>query len=98
MYNQMSSAISAKEIQAKQKELEMQPKIQIQELQKQSVILEDSNQITIENAKVVEEILNCTKQNQESSNRQFKASLIISSTALLIAIFSFIVSLIQLFK
>lgn len=94
----MSSAISAKEIQAKQKELEMQPKIQIQELQKQSVILEDSNQITIENAKVVEEILNCTKQNQESSNRQFKASLIISSTALLIAIFSFIVSLIQLFK
>ena len=76
----------------------MQPKIQIQELQKQSVILEDSNQITIENAKVVEEILNCTKQNQESSNRQFKASLIISSTALLIAIFSFIVSLIQLFK
>lgn len=65
----MSSAISAKEIQAKQKELEMQPKIQIQELQKQSVILEDSNQITIENAKVVEEILNCTKQNQESSNR-----------------------------
>ena len=52
----MSSAISAKEIQAKQKELEMQPKIQIQELQKQSVILEDSNQITIENAKVVEEI------------------------------------------
>lgn len=94
----MSSAISAKEIQAKQKELEMQPKIQIQELQKQSVILEDSSQITIENAKVVEEILNCTKQNQESSNRQFKASLIISSTALLIAIFSFIVSLIQLFK
>lgn len=105
MYNQPWNAQSAAEFLRKEQEKEMQPKIQIAELQKQSVILADSKQITKENAEIMRclleqnkqnaeytrQILECTNQNQISSNRQFKAFFIISIIAIIIALISLFV-------
>lgn len=102
MLNQPSSALSAAAYLIKEQEREMQPRIQITELQKQSAILADSKLITKENAEITKllleqnkqnaeytrQILECTKQNQISSNRQFKASFIISIIAIIIALIS----------
>lgn len=65
MFNQPHSAQSAAEFQRKEYEKEMQPKIQIAELQKQSVILADSKQITKENAEIMRCLLEQNKQNAE---------------------------------
>ena len=102
MYNQPWSAKSMAEFHKKEQEIEMQPKIQIAELQKQSAILTDSKQITKENTEITKllfeqnkqnaeytkQILECTKQNQISSDRQFKASFIVSIVAIIIALIS----------
>lgn len=105
MFNQAWNAQSAAKFQRKEQEKEMQPKIQIAELQKQSVILADSKQITKENAEITKllleqnkqnaeyarQILECTKQNQISSNQQFKASFVVSIVAIIIALISLFV-------
>lgn len=102
MNNQCFSIKALIEHNKKQQEKEMQPKIQITELQKQSAILVDSKQITKENAEIMRllleqnkqnavytrQILECTKQNQISSNHQFRASFIVSIVALIVALVS----------
>ena len=112
MFNQAWNAESAAEFLRKEQEKEMQPKIQIAELQKQSVILADSKQITKENAEIMRclleqnkqnaeytrQILECTKQNQISADAQAKASNKLATVAIYISVFALIINLLQLFK
>lgn len=69
--------------------------IQALELEKHTEILNDAKNITKENAEYVKKIAQLTLENQKISTRQFWASIIVSSVALIIAIASFIVSIIK---
>lgn len=64
MYNSPNSAKATMEYSQKQLEIEMQPKIQIAELQKQTSILSEAKELTLQNAQMTKELVECTKQNQ----------------------------------
>lgn len=112
MFNQAWNAQSAAKFQRKEQEKEMQPKIQIAELQKQSVILADSKQITKENAEITKllleqnkqnaeytrQILECTKQNQISADAQAKASNRLATVAIIISVLALLLNIIQVVR
>ena len=98
MLNQPYSAQSAEEIWAEHQEQKAQPKIQTAELQKQTSVLEDMKELTKLNAKYVKQIAELTIENQKSATKQFWASIIVSTVALIIAFGSLIISILQLHK
>ena len=112
MFEQPSSAISAKILANKQAETERQIQTQLNELNKQTSTLTDVKELTrinieciknivsltSENTETVKRIAKMTEENQKSSIRQFWASIIVSGVALLIAGLSLFVSIIQLYK
>ena len=86
----------------KQKELELQPKVQIAELQKQTSILQDSKNLTKENAETAKLLVQCTnelveatKDNSILAEKQFKSSERLAIIAIAVSVISV---LIQLFK
>lgn len=64
-----------------------------EELQKQTSILEEAKSLTYKNAEYVKQICEYVQRNEESSQKHFIASIIISSAALAISIGSFLVEL-----
>ena len=81
MINNAHSAETASLYMRKQKELELQPKVQIAELQKQTSILQDSKSLTKENAETAKLLVQCTKElidatksNSILAEKQFKSS------------------------
>ncbi len=69
--------------------------IQALELERHTEILNDAKNITKENAEYVKKIAQLTLENQKISTKQFWASIIVSSVALMIALASFIFSVIK---
>lgn len=59
---------------------------QKEELEKQTVILEEAKAITAKNAEYTKQIAEYTIRNEKASNKQFWASTIIASAALLVSI------------
>lgn len=98
MENQPWNAESAMRYMQKQQEKEMQPKIQIAELQKQTSILLEAKELTRQNAEITKELIECTKQNQISADKQAKSADKLSKTAIWISIGALVVNIIQLFK
>ena len=112
MFEQAWSAQSAKILADKQAEKERQIQTQLNELQNQTSTLTDVKELTrvnieciqsiinlnAENTNTVKEIAKMTEENQKSSTKQFIASIIVSTVALLIAFSSLIISIIQLYK
>ena len=54
--------------------------------------------LTSENTETVKQISKMTEENQKSSTKQFIASIIVSTAALIIAFSSLIISILQLYK
>lgn len=98
MYNQVWNAQSAIEYSKKEQEREMQPKFQIAELQKQTEILSKANEFTQMNAEQIKQLVECTKQNQITAEKQAKSSNNLATIAILISIFALIINVIQVFK
>lgn len=106
------NAQSAKILAEKQAEKERQIQIQLNELQKQTSTLTDVKELTqinikciqnivsltSENTETVKQIAKMTEENQKSSKRQFWASIIVSTVALIIAIATLSINIIQLHK
>ena len=104
--NQPWNAESVKFFTEEQAKKEKQIQTQMNELHKQTLTLsnlKDLTQINIEcvknivsltseNTKAVKQIAEMTQENQKSSSRQFKASMVISVTALIISIVTLIVT------
>ena len=102
MINNAHSAETASLYMRKQKELELQPKVQIAELQKQTSILQDSKSLTKENAETAKLLVQCTKElvgatksNSISAEKQFKSSERLAIIAIVVSVISV---LIQLFE
>lgn len=102
MINNAHSAETASLYMRKQKELELQPKVQIAELQKQTSILQDSKSLTKENAETAKLLVQCTnelveatKSNSILAEKQFKSSERLAIIAIVVSVISV---LIQLFK
>lgn len=107
MYNHPCSARSAMEMMNKQAEKERQIQTQLNELHKQTSALTDVKELTrinieciqnivsltSENTEAVKQIAKMTEENQKSSTKQFWASIIVSITAVLIAIASLIINI-----
>ena len=107
MFNQPWSAKSAMELANKQAENERQIQTQLNELHKQTSTLTDVKELTrinieciqnivgltSENTETVKQIAKMTEENQKSSTKQFRASIIVSILALLIAIASLIINI-----
>ena len=107
MYNQPWSAQSAMKLANKQAEKERQIQTQLNELHKQTSTLTDVKELTrinieciqnivgltSENTETVKQIAKMTEENQKSSTKQFRASIIVSILALLIAIASLIINI-----
>ena len=107
MYNQPWSAQSAMELANKQAEKERQIQTQLNELHKQTSTLTDVKELTrinieciqnivgltSENTETVKQIAKMTEENQKSSTKQFRASIIVSILALLIAIVSLVINI-----
>lgn len=79
---------------------EIQPILQTEELKVHTEILEESMTLTKENVEATKQVIEATKciaeftkKNQESSKVQFIASIIVSSIALIIALYSFFYSI-----
>lgn len=68
------------------------------ESKQQTQVLNKTQNIIIENAKTIEELTQQVKIIQESSNKQYKTTLIVSIVTGLFAAGSFILALIQIFK
>ena len=98
MVNQPCSAQSAAEYLKKEQERELQPKIQIAELQKQTEVLSQANELTQINAEQIKLLVKLAKQNQISADIQAKASNRLATTAIWISIFALIINIIQIFK
>lgn len=108
MFNQPWSAQSAMELANKQAEKERQIQTQLNELHKQTSTLTDVKELTrinieciqnivgltSENTETVKQIAKMTEENQKSSTKQFRASIIVSILALLIAIASLVINII----
>lgn len=71
---------------------------QTKELEKQTSILSEAKQLTLQNAEYTKQIAEYTQRNEESSKRNFKASIAFSATAALIAFISLGVAIAQLLK
>ena len=107
MFNQPWSAQSAMEFANKQAEKERQIQTQLNELHKQTSTLTDVKELTrinieciqnivgltSENTETVKQIAKMTEENQKSSTKQFRASIIVSILALLIAIVSLVINI-----
>lgn len=98
MLNQPNNATSYNIQNKRMLEQEIQPKIQITELQKQTSILADSRELTRINAETTKQLVECTEKNQISANMQFKASNRLAKVAIWISIVALIINIIQLFK
>lgn len=98
MFNQPWNTTSAERFNKEKLEKEMQPKIQIAELQKQTSILADSKELTRINAEITKQLIECTKENQISADKQAKASNRLAAVAIWISVFALAVNIIQLFK
>ena len=98
MYQQAWNAESAMEMLKKEQEKNMQPKIQIAELQKQTFILSEAKDLTRHNAEITKELVECTKQNQISSAKQAQASNRLAIVAIIISILALTVNIVQLFR
>ena len=108
MFNETWSAQSAMELANKQAEKERQIQTQLNELHKQTSTLTDVKELTrinieciqnivgltSENTETVKQIAKMTEENQKSSTKQFRASIIVSILALLIAIASLVINII----
>ena len=106
------NAQSAKILADKQSEKERQIQTQLNELHKQTSTLTDVKELTrinieciqnivsltSENTETVKQIAKMTEENQKSSKRQFWASIIVSTVALIIAIATLSINIIQLHK
>lgn len=107
MYNKPWNAQSAMELAKKQAEKERQTQTQLNELHKQTTTLTDVKELTrinieciqnvvsltSENTETVKQIAKMTEENQKSSTKQFLASIIVSISAVLIAIASLIINI-----
>ena len=107
MFNQPWSAQSAMKLANKQAEKERQIQTQLNELHKQTSTLTDVKELTrinieciqnivgltSENTETVKQIAKMTEENQKSSTKQFRASIIVSILALLIAIVSLVINI-----
>lgn len=112
MFSEPWNAESARILADKQVEKERQIQIQLSELHKQTSTLTDVKEftrinieciqnivsLTSENTETVKQIAQMTEENQKSSKRQFIASIIVSTVALLIAGASLFVSIVQMYK
>ena len=63
---------------------------QTEEAKKQTSLLEETKEISHENVLCTKQMINCTLENQKSSNRQFMASMVVSIVAIAIALVSLI--------
>ena len=63
---------------------------QTEEAKKQTSLLEETKEISHENVLCTKQMINCTLENQKSSNRQFMASMVVSIVAIAIALGSLI--------
>jgi hypothetical protein len=109
MINQPWNAISAQKFAEEQAEKTKQTKTQLNELHQQTLALSDVKKLTevniecaknivsltSENTETLKQIALMTAENQKSSTKQFRASIIVSITALLISIATLIVSCIK---
>lgn len=107
MYNLPWNAQSTMEFANKQVEKERQIQTQLNELHKQTSTLTDVKELTrinieciqnivvltSENTETVKQIAKMTEENQKSSTKQFRASIIVSILALLIAIVSLVINI-----
>lgn len=107
MFNSAWSAESARRMAEEQAEKERQIKTQLNELHQQTSTLSDVKELTrinieciqnvvnltSENTEIVKQIAKMTKENQKSSTKQFLASIIVSISAVLIAIASLIINI-----
>lgn len=82
------------ELQAKKEQLNNLNQ-QTEEAKKQTSLLEETKEISHENVICTKQIIACTLENQTSSNKQFKASMIISLVAIGIALVSLIYGVIS---
>jgi hypothetical protein len=112
MFHEAWNARSAKILAERQAEKEQQIQTQLNELHKQTSTLTDVKELTrinieciqnivsltSENTESVKQIAKMTEENQKSSKRQFIASIIVSTVALLIAGASLFVSIVQMYK
>ena len=107
MYNLPWNAQSTMQFANKQVEKETQIQTQLNELHKQTSTLTDVKELTrinieciqnivgltSENTETVKQIAKMTEENQKSSTKQFRASIIVSILALLIAIVSLVINI-----
>lgn len=107
MYNLPWNTQSTMEFANKQVEKERQIQTQLNELHKQTSTLTDVKELTrinieciqnivgltSENTETVKQIAKMTEENQKSSTKQFRASIIVSILALLIAIVSLVINI-----
>lgn len=98
MHFQPWSAKAGLEYENEKREKDMQPKVQIAELQKQTSILNDGKELSRINAELVYQLVEFTKQNQISADLQYKASQKLSKVAIFISIVALVVNVIQLFR
>lgn len=68
---------------------------QTEEAKKQTSLLEETKEISHENVMCTKQMISCTLENQQSSNRQFMASMIMSIVAIGIALISLIYGVIS---
>ena len=68
---------------------------QAEQTKKQTSLLEEAKELSAEYTNCTRQILECTRQNQISGDKQFKASITISIIAIIIAIISLIYSCIS---
>lgn len=68
---------------------------QTEEAKKQTSLLEETKEISHENVMCTKQMISCTLENQQSSNRQFMASMIMSIVAIGIALISLIYGIIS---
>ena len=80
------SARSFKEHMVFQVEKDMQPKVQIAELQNQTTALTNIKELTNLNTEYVKQIAELTIENQKSASKQFWASIIIAGAALFVSV------------
>lgn len=74
-------------------EKELQPLKQTKELEKQTSILAEAKKITEQNAEYTKKIVECSIKNQDTAKSQFRVTLAISITAIIISVISLYISI-----
>lgn len=82
------------EIRAKKEQLNNLTQ-QTEEAKKQTSLLEETKEISYENVICTKQMISCALENQKSSNRQFKASMVVSIVAIVIALVSLVYGVIS---